>query len=86
MSTKHMGMSADIPSRQTPDDLFIETVLQPCPFCGAPDPFFRGMLDCHYIQCMGCGASGPDCDDPGEASRTWNLRESGLKGEGGEAS
>ena len=56
--------------------------LLPCPFCGADDPVFRGQHDCHYVQCEGCGASGPDCDDPDEAERTWNLRANNKVSDG----
>jgi hypothetical protein len=51
----------------------------PCPFCGSAGP--RLVVDPDYVQCVECGATGPECDPrgrghvPPRASVTaWNTR------------
>ena len=51
----------------------------PCPFCGSAGS--RVLVDPDYVQCVECGATGPECDPrglghvPPRASVTaWNQR------------
>lgn len=57
--------------------------LAPCPFCGAIDVELRNKPDpsppsypdgVWVIECFGCGALGPFCEERQNAAKTWNAR------------
>jgi hypothetical protein len=56
-------------------------VPQPCPFCGSSGK--RLVVDPDFVQCLECGASGPECDKrgrgfvpPAASVEAWNKRKS----------
>ena len=58
-----------------------EVKVRNCPFCNANDRILtiRNVWDLnsghHKIDCLGCGASGPDADNEAEAVMMWNSRK-----------
>jgi hypothetical protein len=52
--------------------------LIPCPFCNGSDidadNAQAGNTVLHFRFCVGCGAQGPDCRLPEEATAGWNAR------------
>lgn len=56
-----------------------ELVPLPCPFCGSGGR--RLIVDPDYVQCLECGATGPECDKrgrgfvpPAASVEAWNRR------------
>jgi Lar family restriction alleviation protein len=49
--------------------------LLPCPFCGSDDLHSTGNgVYSSYIECNGCGASGPAADHADNEQALWNRR------------
>nr|AHF24042.1 predicted protein [uncultured bacterium Contig643] len=49
--------------------------LKSCPFCGRDEAYYSGMAaNYRYIECSGCGASGPAAETDEEAAALWNDR------------
>ena len=51
-----------------------------CPFCGSSGS--RLVVDPDYVQCVDCGATGPECDVRGKGHvrprasvEAWNMRK-----------
>lgn len=54
------------------------TALQPCPFCGDPAPIVESDGYTSYVQCNGCGATGPPFEEDEPAVEGWNRRSPGI--------
>lgn len=56
--------------------------LKPCPFCSCHAELrrlrrelFAGEIECFYVSCKVCGASGQICNTEEDAIRKWNTRK-----------
>lgn len=49
--------------------------VMPCPFCGDDDLLGTSNgQECYYIECNGCGCSGPAMSNVSDATTAWNTR------------
>lgn len=62
----------------------LEVEPSPCPFCGSAGS--RLLVDPDYVQCVECGATGPECDPRGRgfvppraSVEAWNARRRPLE-------
>lgn len=46
--------------------------LAPCPFCGSRHAELR--FDEYHVECLDCGARGPEGITPAKAIKGWNTR------------
>ena len=66
------------------DRYVLEAEPAPCPFCGSAGS--RLLVDPDYVQCVECGATGPECDPrgrghvpPRKSVEAWNARRPPAK-------